>query len=238
MNNRTHDFGQLYHPEKAILIYRKQQGGQQFYVECYDFNEQGNPINAHPLSAREATGFAKALQTAERKQSGFLTPKGLMPTKVLYLKPENAPFVVWKTPAQRVKLLFTSSLGLENGDYPVPALVWKAGKNSMSVFAVQDDTDFNLTTPLYHAPFFNTYENGSVCMGNVSLKMPKDCPLEDFMSIWEQAFFNSYFSHMMQNHNPVNGNMVQTYKTLCNSKKAFPAKVLRKSPYQLKHLIF
>jgi PRTRC genetic system protein B len=237
MNNRTGDFGTLYRPDKAILIYRKQTGGQEFYVECYDFNEQGNPINAHPLSVREATWFAKALHTAERKQSGFLTLKGLMPSKVLYINSENTPFVVWKTPAQKIKMLFTSGLGLHNGDYPVPSLIWKAYRNGIAVFAVQDDNEINMETPLYHAPFFNTYEKGTVCMGNVSLNITPNCPLEDFMSNWERAFFNSYFSHMMENHNPVNGNMVQLYKSLHQSKKPFPPKALRKSPFQLKHLI-
>jgi len=237
MNNRTNDFGVLYQPEKAILIYRKQQGGQHFYVECYDFNEQGNPINAHPLSVREATGFAKALQTAEKKQSGFLTPKGLMPDKVLYMNTDSNPFVIWKTPAQVVKLLFTVSLGLENGNYPVPDLIWKAGKNGMGIFAVEAGTAITMETPLFSAPFFNTYEKGSVCMGNVSLNIPSHCALEDFMASWERAFFNSYFSHMMDGHNPVNGNMIQLYKSLLNSTKPFPAKALKKTKYLLKHLI-
>ena len=237
MNNRTADFGTLYQPEKAIVIYRKQQHGQQFYVECYDFNENGNPVNAHPLSVREATAFAKALNTAEKKQSGFLTPQGLMPEKVLYIKSDNHPFVIWKTSAQQVKLLFTASLGLKTGIYPVPALVWKASRNGMALYAVMEKAEINMETPLFHAPFFNTYERGTVCMGNVTLSIPANCALEDFMKHWEKAFFNSYFSHMMESHNPVNGNMVQLYQSLHQSENAFPQKALRRTNYELKHLL-
>ena len=237
MKNITANFGTLYHPEKAILIYRKQQNGQQYYVECYDLNADGRPINAHPLSVREASGLAKALQSTEKKEAGFLTPKGLMPSSVLHIRSGNTPFVIWRTPARTVKMLFTAGLELPNGDYPVPALVWKANRSGMSVFAIPENEVPNMETPLFHAPFFNTYERGTVCMGNVALQIPAVCALEDFMAHWEKAFFGSYFSHMMEGHNPVNGNMVQLYRTLHESKKAFPEKALKKTSYLLKHLI-
>jgi magnesium chelatase family protein len=133
----------------------------------------------------------------------------------------NDGFAIWRTPQQKVKLLFTESLDIPCGDANIPALLWKAGKNSLSIFAVQD-VKVNADTLLYHAPFFNVYAEGRVCMGNVAVKIPNDCPLETFMALWQEYFFNSYFSHLFGQHMPVKGNIVQLWKKLINQQEAFP----------------
>jgi hypothetical protein len=45
---------------------------------------------------------------------------------------------------------------------------------------------------------------------------------------WEDYFFNSYFSHLMNEHNPINGNCVNLWKSLINTEKQFPKETLKK----------
>jgi PRTRC genetic system protein B len=227
MNDLTNNFGALYHPVKALLLYQRTDGQNQAsnYVESYDMDKDGCPINGHPLSIKEANALAKSLLIAEKKQRNFLNPTDILSPDVIFLKTGNDGFAIWQTPPKRVKLLFTENLDIPSGEANIPALLWKAGKNSLSIFAVQDEK-VKADTPLHHAPFFNIYADGKVCMGNVAIKIPNDCSLEAFMNLWEDYFFNSYFSHLFGQHVPVKGNIVQLWRKLINSKMPFPPEKL------------
>jgi PRTRC genetic system protein B len=237
MKNITASFGTLYHPVKAFVIYEKEGRERGFYVESYDMDGNGLPINAHPLSVRESTALANALDATERSGRSFLKPAGLMPTNILYIDPSPNGHAVWYTPAQQADLLFVDVLGIPNGKAHIPALVWKASKESLAVHALKANTGLDEDTPLYHAPFFNTYQNGKVCMGTVNIEISPDCLLEGFMRQWEEYFFNSYFSHLMQEHLPVKGNIVQLWKNLVGTKKRFPERALLKTGLTIKNLI-
>jgi len=238
MKELTGTFGNLYEPIKALVILRRTGESHQFdfYVESYDMDDRGCPINGHPLTNKESNKLAKALQVNEKKAQGFLTSKGLMPSNVLYLNSGMDGYVIWHTPPQSVKLLFTENLGIPCGMASVPALIWKAGKGSLQIFAV-DTSAFQETTPLYHAPFFNLYHDGRVCMGNVRIRIPNDCGLEQFMELWQDYFFNSYFSHLIGGHEPIKTNIVQLWQQLTATAEPFPTEVLNPTKYQLKNLI-
>jgi PRTRC genetic system protein B len=238
MKELTGTFGELYQPVKALLFLQKTGNGHQsdFYIESYDMDSEGCPINGHPLSVKESNQLAKALQVNEKKAQGFLNPKGLMPLNILTINSSLCGFAVWHTPPQQIKLLFIENLGIPSALAHIPAMVWKAGKNSIQVFAV---TETNLTesTPLCHAPFFNVYADGRVCMGNVKISIPKDCGLEQFTELWQNYFFNSYFSHLFGGHQPVKGNIIQLWQHLTNTGEQFPTDVLIPNKSQIKHLI-
>jgi len=238
MKELTGTFGNLYEPVKALIIHRKTGESHQsdYYIESYDMDDKGCPINGHPLSVRESNNLAKALQAGEKKAQGFLTPKGLMPANVLHLNSGADGHVIWHTPPQAVKLLFTENLDIPSKAANIPALVWKAGKASLQVFAVAD-TVLLESTRLYYAPFFNLYNDGRVCMGNVRIRIPNDCCLEQFIELWQDYFFNSYFSHLIGGHEPVKGNIVQLWQRLTATAEPFPTDILNATRYQLKNLI-
>lgn len=238
MNDLTGTFGALYQPVKALLIMQRTGNSHQndFYIESYDMDSAGCPINGHPLSVTESSKLAKALQVKEKKERGFLNPKGLMPPNVLSINSSTSGYAIWHTPPQAVKLLFIESLGIPSGIIRIPAMVWKAGKNGIQVFAVVE-TAVNENTPLCHAPFFNVYADGRVCMGNVKIGIPKDCGLEQFMELWQSYFFNSYFSHLFGGHQPVKGNIVQLWKRLAKTGEPFPTDVLIPNKFHLKNLL-
>ncbi len=240
MNNTTditNDFGTLYHPKSALVFYETKGTNTDVYVEHFDMDRNGNPINAHPLTVKEAQALAKALNTEKEKNKAFLKPKGILPTNILFINPSENGTVLWYTKAQQRPLFFVKDLEIPNGKAHVPPMLWYANRNSLFVFALTSDRRPHEKTPLLYAPFFNVYENGNVCMGTVDVNIKNSTSVEEFIEAWENYFFNSYFSHLMQNHNPVKGNCVSLWKELIKTGNAFPKEVLKKNNRTLKNLL-
>lgn len=227
--NITALFNEKYRPVKAIITFSSNIHGSPPYVESYDMDENGYPINAHPLSMRESTQLQKSLQVHEEKERNtYLTAEGILPDKVLHVNYSKGQ-VVWYTHAQKRMLHFTKDIGLTDGEANVPAMVWKATKSTLSVWALGNKRRVrpNGNELLYKAPFFNIYEDGSVCMGTVdSFSEKREGGLEFFMAYWETAFWNSTFSHLNINTSPVKGNIVQLWESLLNTDQPFPTKCL------------
>ncbi|MDI5950316.1 PRTRC system protein B [Flavobacterium yafengii] len=237
MKDITATFGTLYHPVKAFVVYQKNTSDKSIYVEAYDMDKNGYPLNAHPLSVHESTNLANTLDTSEELKRNFLKPSGLLPKNILYLNPDQNGYAIWHTPAQKVDLFFVEALCIPNGRASLPPLLWKASKNTLWIFAMDSDAGINELTILSHAPFFNLYQDGRVCMGTVSVNIKADCLLEEFIALWQQYFFNSYFSHLIGDKSPVKGNIIQLWQGLVGSKKQFPIKSLIKNGLTIKKLL-
>ncbi|MBT2560177.1 PRTRC system protein B [Pedobacter sp. ISL-68] len=246
MTNVTGDFNDRYIPYKALLIYNCQKENDHnistdeansVYVESYDIGLQGNPINAHPLSLNESIALAELLQSSAEMQNGFLKSQGLLPNNLLYLKPDNNGFAVWYTPPQQREMFFVRGLGIPCARAYVPAMVWKAGRDSLCVFAVKGKSKPTAKTALYHAPYFNIYANGNVCMGNVNISIDRGTHLENFMMQWESYFFGSYFSHTINGGSRTNGNIVQLWQQQVATGNRFSDLHLLKNGLTLNQLI-
>lgn len=239
MKDITQDFGTLYYPTTALLFYQNDDRNKDTYVEYFDMDKNGNPINAHPLTEREAETLAKALitKTQRGKKQDFLRPKGILPTHVLQINPSENGSVLWFTKSMKRQLFFTENLEIPNGMAEVPAMLWSANKRGLKIYALANNRRPSENTPLFFAPFFNVYENGNVCMGTVDVHIQNSTSLEEFIKKWEDYFFNSYFSHLMNEHNPINGNCVNLWKSLINTEKQFPKETLKKVNRTLKNLL-
>lgn len=237
VNDITASFGTLYHPKSALVFYETKGTNTDVYMEHFDMDKNGNPINAHPLTQREAKVLAKALQTEKDKDKAFLKSNGILLTNILHINPSEKGTVLWYTKTQRRQLYFVNGLEIPNGMAYVPPMIWYANKNTLSVFALASDRRPTEKTPLYLAPFFNIYEDGKVCMGSVNISIKNSASVEEFVSAWEDYFFNSYFSHLLGNKNPINGNCVTLWKDLIQTGKPFPKDVLRKNNKALKNLL-
>ncbi|CAD0002298.1 PRTRC system protein B [Flavobacterium salmonis] len=237
LNDITENFGTLYHPKSALVFYETKGTDTNMYVEHFDMDKNGNPINAHPLTVKEASVLAKSLQTHEEKSKAFLKPKGILPTNILHINPSEKGTVLWYTKAQERQLFFVNGLDISSGMSYVPPMVWYANKNSLCVFALASERRPTEKTPLYYAPFFNVYENGNVCMGTVSIDIKNSVSVEEFTTAWEHYFFNSYFSHLLGNYNPIKGNCATLWKNLIGTDKTFPKEVLKPNNKTLKNLI-
>jgi PRTRC genetic system protein B len=235
VENRN-DTPTLYHPAAAIVVFKPEERDNDLYLEYYAMDENGCPVNPRPLTVKEAQGLAKALDTRKAAAKAFLKPKGIIPCNVLHINPAENGSVVWYTKPRRQKLHFTESLISPLDVLPLPALVWHADKSRLSVFALTGKGKPRLGTPLFHAPFFNLYRNGSVCMGSVSIDIKQSASLEEFITAWEGYFFGSYFSHLIDNNNPVKGNLISLYKSL-EGIAAFPTEELLPMRLILKDLL-
>ena len=233
----TNNFGTLYHPKSALVFYETEGYNPDGYIEYFDIDCNGNPINAHPLTVREAKRLSKMLNIQNKKDKDFLRPSGIISENILFIDTSENGKVVWYTKAQERYLLFTDKLSIQNGSANVPPLVWCANKQGMKIFALEKDQRPNVDTPLFHAPFFNVYESGSVCMGTVDVNIKSSASLEEFTKKWEQYFFNSDFSHLVNSHNPIKGNLVNLWKSLIDSKEPFPTDILINSNLTLKNLL-
>ena len=237
-NDITASFGALYHPKSALVFYETKGTNTDVYVEHFDMDKNGNPINAHPLTEREAKVLAKALQTEKDKDNAFLKSNGILPTNILHINPnKDKSAVLWYTKAQNRQLYFVDGLQIPNGIAYVPPMIWFANKNSLSVFAIKSDRRPTEKTSLYFAPFLNIYEDGKVCMGSVNISIKNSASVEEFTKAWEDYFFNSYFSHLLGSDSPIKGNCVNLWKDLIQTGKPFPKEVLKKNNKTLKNLL-
>lgn len=237
-NDITASFGTLYLPKSALVFYEAKGANTDVYVEHFDMDKNGNPINAHPLTQQEAKMLAKALQTEKDKNKAFLKSNGILPTNILHISPnKDKGSVLWYTKIQRRQLYFVDSLDIPNGLAYIPPMIWYANKNSLSVFALTSDRRPAEKTSLYFTPFFNIYEDGKVCMGTVNVEIKNSASVEDFIKAWEDYFFNSYFSHLLGRNSPIKGNCVNLWKELIKTGKPFPKEVLKKNNKTLKNLL-
>jgi len=234
----TEDFRTLYRPKSALVFYESKGLDKDMYVEHFDMDRNGTPINAHPLTEREAGALAKALTCEKQKQTAFLKSGGILPTTILHINPSrDKGAVIWYTKSQKKPLYFIEGLGIPSGQGLVPPMVWQATKNSLRVFALLSNRRPTEKTPLYYAPFFNIYEDGRVCMGSVSIEIKESACVEEFTKAWEDYFFNSYFSHLMGENSPVKGNCVTLWKDLVATGRTFPKEVLKSNTKTLKNLL-
>ena len=236
MNDITQNFGTLYHPKTALVFYQTDERNKDTYVEYFDMDKNGNPINAHPLTEREAKVLAKSLNLTTKKQD-FLKPQGILSTHILYLNPSEHGSVIWYTKAGKRQLYFSENLEIPSGKAEVPAIIWLATQRSLKIFALSSNRRPTEKTSFFYAPFFNVYENGNVCMGTVNIDIQNSASVEEFMEKWEDYFFNSYFSHLMNEHNPIKGNCVNLWKSLIDTEKSFPKEVLKSADKTLKSLL-
>lgn len=237
MKDITDKFGTLYYPKSALVFYETT-GTEttDMYVEHFDMDSNGTPINAHPLTVKEAEILAKALQTDEERSRAFLKPKGILPTNILHINPSEKGTVLWYTKAQQRQLYFVNGLGIPNGTAQVPPMLWVADKSSLAVFALATNRRPTEKTPLHYAPFFNIYEKGNVCMGTVSIDIKNSASVEEFIQAWEDYFFNSYFSHSLC-ADLTRANIINLWKDIINTDKPFPIEALKKNNKTLKHLL-
>ena len=234
----TKDFENLYYPKCALIVYETKGSEADVYVEHFDMDDSGNPINAHPLTVMEADNLAKSLLLEQENESAFLKPKTLLPSNVLSLDPnEEKGTVIWHTKAQLRDLFFVESLGIPNGKAYVPPMLWKASKSSLSVFALKSNKRPTVNTKLQYAPFFNVYSNGRVCLGTIKVDIKNSSSVKEFIEAWEHYFFHSYFSHVVDAGRYIKGNCVTLWKNLIAQGTAFPTEVLLPHTLTLKNIL-
>ena len=116
---------------------------------------------------------------------------GFLPENVLAV---GDNYLVWWSKPQTRNVWFNADepLGARCGKTPQPGLIFAVLGNAWSVHAVKGETRPSPDTPLFQAPYFNVWESGRICTGNVTLPSMSSV---DRISTYEDAFFRSYFTH-------------------------------------------
>lgn len=235
--NIADDFAKVYQPLKALVIYQSISDSDA-YIESFDINpDNGEMFNAHPLNLKECAQIGQIVNEMPQLKYNFLYCNGILPENLLNVNTQlGNPFAIWYTPAKKVQLNFSKSLDIPNGTAFIPPMLWKADKENLWVFALDSDNRPSYKTQLYHAPFFNIYNEGNVCMGTVKIDITDDMGLIDFMAKWEQYFFNSDFSHTINEISPIKDNIVSFWKHHIGSDKKFNVQILNSSSITLKSI--
>lgn len=235
-NFKLNDIVSTYVPKGLIVFYENLFNERDTYVEYCDISKNGKPINAHPLSDDEADLLAKKLQTKVTKSKSFLKPKALLPQNVIYIDLTKNKTIWYSKPIIK-KLYFSDNLEIKPLSIYVPPLVWSADDAQLHIYALKKSRKPTINTKLCYAPFMNVYKNGGVCMGTVKVNVSSSDCLEDFIKKWQDIFFNSYFSHFLHSENIMNGNVLNTYKKLHETKDNFPIELLNYTSLKIKDLI-
>lgn len=160
-----------------------------------------------PLTRKSVADLAEALGAAVRFA-------GFVPTTVLYTGPD---ILAWWCPAQTRPVYFRTDkdpagdqpdqdqgddtkgragrerLANRSGPAPHPALIFAATGREWFVRAAADlCLRPTPQTKLHRAPYFNVWESGRICTGNV--RLPERLDTSTLVG-YEDAFFNSRFTH-------------------------------------------
>jgi PRTRC genetic system protein B len=170
----------------GIMLYRAK-SGRSVYATYHPARIVGGKPTL--LAGKPATvSQLAAIAAASADQIGF---RGFVPDRTVYIAPQ---ILAWWVPAGRRSVWFKNdaAIGTRNGDAFHPPLLMVAKRNGVHIFAMRENERPGPDTPLYHAPYFNVYESGEMCRGNV--KLPAN-PTTETIAAYEDAFFRSNFTH-------------------------------------------
>ena len=178
-----------YQLQHAVLIYGC---GRKSYATLHDIDRAlGGPVigAGRPITQDAAAALGKSLAV----HSGFT---GFVAPEILYIGPTVAAW--WRAPAPARVYFETQdkrpqrNLGTVSGVTPQPGLVFALAENRWFVFAVRGTERPTAATLLYRTPYFNVWETGEICEGN--LHRPDTVSTES-LAAFERAFFDSRFTH-------------------------------------------
>lgn len=208
-NELTRTLKTLLIPKAALIAYASE-NERNFFLEVRDINERGNMTEGRPVTLEFMNELVKGY--SERHGS---TPYGKIPSNLMYCDSrKGSERYVWYNPPGKRMMFFIPGLEIENAEYNLPGVIYKAGEHGMNIYAYKGDTP-DEDTPLYAAPFFNV-TGSSVCLGSANLEKPKDMTYEKLLQYWEKKFWLTEFSHLGGNGNPTRSNLVLVTKAAKN----------------------
>jgi PRTRC genetic system protein B len=173
---------------QAILLYRNEQASRHMATVhgIVQTASDGAPVlgAGQLLTTAVLRDLARTLGTA--------CPVEFLPEQVVARTPEQ---LAWWTPAAIRPMFFRagSELGNVSGQrFPHPALLFAVRNGALYVRALRSNRRPTAATQLFAAPYWNIGNDGAVCAG--TMRAPKSSTVMT-MSAWEQAFFQSEFTH-------------------------------------------
>jgi PRTRC genetic system protein B len=171
--------------KNAILMYTGNEGLVYASLHSVEHSSEYAEIKAGvPLSKSALLETLKALAPEE------YMPVDLLDPRILAM---GNGYLVWYSKPQKRQVWFKcEELGNVSAETDHPGLVFMVSGNEWYVFAIKQNARPKASTPLCQAPYFNVWESGNICTGNVKLPEGNERFNPD---AWENAFFRSYFTH-------------------------------------------
>lgn len=181
----TREAREAFKLDSAILVYG---GAGKGYASVHSIAHEGDKESldeGHPVTV-------KALRETFQVLAPETVPKAeFIPPTVLAQAPDI--LVWWMPPAMRNVWFDQKELGGQRSAcVPVSGLVFAVCRGDWFVYAVAGDQRPTPESPLFRAPFYNVWDSGRICAGNVSVPQGS---LAERTDLWEKAFFESWFTH-------------------------------------------
>lgn len=203
-------------PIKAIMVYQCEVESENFdYMEMIEYN-QGIPTKSYPLPEEFLEELSRNYMKKTERTFNFSlmreNPDGLRIIGFDYR--DESTKMYFYTPATAKNLFFRKNTNIKSGKYPIPALIWKATLNSVSLWAVAEKyKDLSKDTMLYKAPFMNTSSSG-VCLGSTQMPKTVSNDLEYICQKIVDGFFESQFTHFGSDYKVTNSNFYTLFESL------------------------
>lgn len=178
-------------PTKALVLYTKG------YCEMHSIYQSNNSEYILGPGAPVTKDFLLSLKPYTENVKILETRAEVFPPNLLFLdnKPQGRR-IVWFVKPDIRSILFTESTKIDSCTCRTVPLVFDYRYNHLYIYAIKNNSCAeNIEEKLlFQAPFFNTQEDGSVCMGTAEVDT-EDLTIKEAINQIETAFFSSYFSH-------------------------------------------
>jgi len=219
---------------KPVLRLNVYQNSDEFYLETEEAVIVDRKVTFKspiPFRADHLKSFAQTIF----KQDEESEPIHVIPDNVLFRRKR---FVVLYEKPKVYKHLFSDSLKLKSGMFPMPGLIYMFTGFSLYIYAYLGNERPDATTKLYKAPLYNVSGDGSVCMGDNKMsalgKLKTDYVAA---SAATSLFWSSKFSHY-QDTNKLDGMTLEKYyRGKFNTYSVFPTEKLKEDGKKLEEKI-
>jgi PRTRC genetic system protein B len=174
--------------DKAIMFY----GGSSPLVTIHPVAKGIRGLHllpGKPVSKGDLYGLLKQLNGGTDS-----APSGLLPERILRFSPNE---LLWYRPSGPTPIFFQTPDAdlnqLSGKSASHPALLFRARRNTLQVFALADDRRPEMETELFQAPYFNVNGKGVICLGTLD---PPNKFTPEAIPGWERIFFASKFTHI------------------------------------------
>lgn len=211
MNNLTQQFSTKLIPEMTIIVYADEKRDN-IFLERRDITN-GKMGAGIPLTEECIKDIADLTLNRARKEL-----HGVIPPNMLYADGRRGyKKYIWYEKPQKKMHFFNKSLGIPNGMFYTPSLLYAVCEDTLSLYAFHGDYP---DKQLYRAPYFNV-SSTHVCLGNSKLPDMEEMTYQNIINYWETMFWKSEFSHIL-GENPIRSNLAILSQKLMKTGKPFP----------------
>ena len=215
----------------ALLLY---EGRSRAFAVWHDA-KPGVGEGAHLGEAQAlTTEFVRSLSRGLRTE---VQPEPLTENVLVW----SSDLVVWWSRRTVRRMFFRNNSeapeGLSGEPFSQPAILWCVSGQELTVRTLAADRRPGADTPLMIAPYWNVDgDSGRVCLG--SMRIPELAGVAA-LAQWEQAFFQSEFTHQTGVKRLVRGakGYFDVWEQVRGGRRAFPAKCLVPANETLAELI-